>query len=122
MTHFALQRFVHLCLSVTLAACALGCGADRDHAPPIGSPPGAPGPIIVEDGGPRGSGGAGASTNTNTGGSVIANGGAFNTAPFGTSGNGNGSAGRDSIGAGGTSFGGPFGIGGLGIPSSAGSF
>lgn len=81
-----------MALCATLAHCALACGADSDHGPPIGSPTGPVGPITNEGGSSNGTGGAGTNANAGTG---------ANPAIDGTSGgalNGPGSAGASSLG------------------------
>jgi len=107
MAHLAVQWFARLTLCATIAHCALACGADSDHGPPIGAPTGPIGPIINEGGSTNGSGGAGQSGgNANAGPNVGTSGspdvvGIGGSAPFG-----NGSAGRDPF------TDNPFGIGG----------
>lgn len=104
MRHIALQG-ARLVLYATLAHCALACGADTDHGPPIGSPPGPTGPV-VNDGG-RFDGGGQGGANQNTGG------GNPGVTP-GITGGTLGAAGNDSIGIGGSGVAGgdPFGVGG----------
>ena len=125
MRHFVLQRCVRLALYATLAHCALACGADTDHGPPIGSPTGPIGPVVSEAGSPASAGQAG----TNTGGASVGTtsdlGGVFNTATggssvFGTGGNGTG--GRDPFAVGGSGpSNNPFGAGGTVTASFGGS-
>lgn len=124
MRHFVLQRFVRLALYATLARCALACGADTDHGPPIGSPTGPIGPVVSEAGSSASAGQAG----NNTGGASIGTspdfGGAFNSATGGSAfgAGGSGSAGRDQFGVGGSGPStDPFGAGGSVTASFGGS-
>jgi len=102
MPHFASQRFVRLTLYATLARCALACGADSDHGPPIGSPRGPLEPVITEAGSANPDGQAG--TKTSAGGSATSlSAGGFNAQ----------TGGSNSFATAGTGAGrGPFGIGG----------
>jgi hypothetical protein len=117
MTHFVLQRCARLALYATLARCALACGADTDHGPPIGSPTGPVGPVVNEAGSTASNGQAG---NQNAGGASPGTtpelGGAFDSAAGGATVfgfGGNGSAGRDPFGIGGSGpDNNPFGSGG----------
>ncbi|HEX2672370.1 MAG TPA: hypothetical protein VHM25_15925, partial [Polyangiaceae bacterium] len=79
MRHFVLQRCVYLALYATLARCALACGADTDHGPPIGSPTGPVGPVVSEAGSSASAGQTGNHTGgANTGTTPELEGGTFN--------------------------------------------
>jgi len=101
MRHSTAQQFLRLILYAPLAGCTWSCGADSDHGPPIGSPPGPVGPIVVEAGG---SSAGRSSTNPNAGtGMTEPNGGASDNAGTDSQGfAGSGSAGRDPFGVGGS--------------------
>jgi len=127
MRHFGFQRLARFSLCTLLAHCALACGADTDHGPPIGSPTGPGGPVVVEGGGFGGLGQGGSSANTggNATGTIA---GASNTEVGGADSfgiGGDGSAGRDPFGIAGASTD-PFGIGGnpsaLPLPGAGGGF
>ncbi|HET7541504.1 MAG TPA: hypothetical protein VFK05_16625 [Polyangiaceae bacterium] len=121
MPHFVFQRFVRLTLYATLARCALACGADSDHGPPIGSPTGPAGPVITE-GGSANPGGQGGANPTLGGSATSLVGGGFDTATGGSNSFGAAgvaSAGRDPFGIGGAVSGSdPFGSGGTASPFS----
>ncbi len=117
MRHFAIQRLARLTLYATLARCALACGADSDHGPPIGAPTG---PVIVDEGGNsngNGPGNGGQPGNPNGGAAANGASGTFNTAANGGTGQfevgGNGNGGGNPFGVGGSSTGDPFGSAGL---------
>jgi hypothetical protein len=129
MRLFARQQLAHLALFATLARCALACGADSDHPPPIGSPT-VPTVPIVEGGGSSAGGStgqpgtslAGAAATIDSGGSSFGSGGS----PFGSGGGsplGNGSAGGSPFGTGGSATASdPFGIGGSTFSGFSGGF
>ena len=100
MSLFTRQQFAQLALFATLARCALACGADTDHAPPIGSPTGPTEPIIEQGG--RSSGGSGGQAEA-----ALAGGAATIGNPAATPG-----AGGDNSFAGNGSGGNTFGVGG----------
>jgi hypothetical protein len=120
MRLFARQQFAHLALFATLARCVLACGADTDHAPPIGSP--TPTGPIVEQGGSSSGGVTGRPGDGFAGGAAtIGSGG--NPATFGTGGDasfaGNGSG--NTFGSGGSATASdPFGVGGTSSGFSGG--
>lgn len=123
MRHFALRQLARFSLCAALAHSVLACGADTDHGPPIGSPPGPTGPIVVEAGGYAGTGQGGANSNA-AGGATVTSGGSFDPGAAGTTQFGAGGSGGagDPFGVGGTATGSdPFGIGGSSSPSFGGS-
>ena len=105
MRLFARQQFAHLALFATLARCTLACGADTDHAPPIGSPT-PTGPIVEQGGGSPSGGGSTGRPGDGLGGGAATIGTSGNPATLGTGGDasfaGNGSGGDNTFGSGGS--------------------
>jgi len=120
MRLFARQQFAHLALFATLARCVLACGADSDHAPPIGSP--TPGPIVEQGGSP--SGGSTGRPGDGLGGGPATIGTGGNSATLGTGGDasfaGNGSGGNTFGSGGSATASNPFGVGGTSSGFSGG--
>src|SRR6478609_1951798 len=119
MRLFARPQFARLALFATLARCALACGADTDHAPPIGSP--TPGPIVEQGGSPSGGGSTGrpgdGRPGDGLGGGAATIGSGGNPATFGAGGDasfaGNASGIDNNFGRGGSAAASdPFGVGG----------